>query len=166
MIADILPCPPTITYLGASKAEAAERHLRAISPTATISGISLSIPMPGHPPPPSDLPATRAAIAHLDHLVSSHDVVFLLTDTREARWLPTLLSTAHGKLAITAAVGFDTFLAMRHGHIPPEIILPPTWSPFPLVDPPQGGAGDSEALPNLDGLSLNEASTSAAAALE
>ncbi|GIL99130.1 hypothetical protein Vretimale_4392 [Volvox reticuliferus] len=104
---------------GRSKAEAAAEALRRIFPSAVTRGVQLSIAMPGHPPAgPADEEALEQATQQLDTLVSEHDAVFLLTDTRESRWLPALLAAARDRIAITAAVGFDSFLVMRHGAPP------------------------------------------------
>lgn len=54
-------------------------------------------------------------IAKLEELISSNDVVFLLMDTRESRWLPTLICAVNSKLCLNAALGFDTYMVMRHG---------------------------------------------------
>lgn len=78
--------------------------------------MELTIPMPGHPPAAeAEGQQLQRDAEALDELVRSHDVLFLLLDTREARWLPTLLAAAHNKLAITAALGFEGFVVMRHG---------------------------------------------------
>ncbi|KIY95304.1 autophagy-related protein 7 [Monoraphidium neglectum] len=102
---------------GRPKAEAAAEAVQLIFPSARARGVALSIPMPGHPPADRGAAEVRASedVAALDDLVAAHDVVFLLTDSRESRWLPALLAAARRKLAITAALGFDGFVVMRHG---------------------------------------------------
>jgi ubiquitin-like modifier-activating enzyme ATG7 len=65
----------------------------------------MSIPMPGHPIPPSALEKTKADVAKLEALFDEHDAVFLLMDSRESRWLPTVLGAAKGKVR----AGLSTF---------------------------------------------------------
>jgi ubiquitin-like modifier-activating enzyme ATG7 len=101
-----------------AKATAAAQALAAIFPGVRAVGRELLVPMPGHPIADSELADVRAAVEALEALVDGHDAVFLLTDTRESRWLPSLLCAARGKLAITAALGFDSYVVMRHGSGP------------------------------------------------
>jgi len=44
----------------------------------------------------------------------------LLLDSREARWLPTVLANKYDKACITVGLGFDSFVIVRHG-IAPDI---------------------------------------------
>ncbi|KAF8154668.1 hypothetical protein B0H34DRAFT_783781 [Crassisporium funariophilum] len=102
---------------GKPKAECAAESLKRIFPGINATGHSLSIPMPGHPipPNPTSIAQTKADVEKLEKLFDEHDVVFLLMDSRESRWLPTVLGAAKGKIVMNAALGFDTFLVMRHG---------------------------------------------------
>ncbi|EES03274.2 hypothetical protein BDA96_03G237900 [Sorghum bicolor] len=100
---------------GAPKATAILRHLVERCPSVDAQGIRMEIPMPGHPVSPGEAAGVLQDCERLKELVASHDAVFLLTDTRESRWLPTLLCTNENKIAITAALGYDSYLVMRHG---------------------------------------------------
>uniref|UniRef100_A0A0D9YBP4 Ubiquitin-like modifier-activating enzyme ATG7 n=1 Tax=Oryza glumipatula TaxID=40148 RepID=A0A0D9YBP4_9ORYZ len=97
------------------KASAILGRLKERCPSVDAKGIKMEIPMPGHPVSPNEAVSVLEDCKRLQELVSSHDAVFLLTDTRESRWLPTLLCANENKIAITAALGYDSYLVMRHG---------------------------------------------------
>lgn len=102
---------------GKPKAETAASSLKRIFPGVNASCFKLSIPMPGHSVGESTEETERVQqdVAKLEELIDGHDAVFLLMDTRESRWLPTVIGAVKNKFVITAALGFDTFLVMRHG---------------------------------------------------
>ncbi|GAM85842.1 hypothetical protein ANO11243_038500 [Dothideomycetidae sp. 11243] len=98
---------------GAKKAERAAEALQQIYPGIDARGVVMSVPMAGHPI--TDEAASKADYERLYELIQSHDAVFLLMDTRESRWLPTVMAKSMGKIVINAALGFDTYMVMRHG---------------------------------------------------
>ncbi|CAD6565237.1 MAG: Autophagy protein 7 [Cyphobasidiales sp. Tagirdzhanova-0007] len=100
---------------GKPKAQCAAEALRRIYPSIEATGIQLAIPMPGHPIPPNNVDNTRQAVVQLSKLIDEHDVVYLLMDSRESRWLPTMLGIAKKKLVMNAALGFDSYVVARHG---------------------------------------------------
>lgn len=98
---------------GKSKAETAASALEEVYPGVQSTGHKLTVPMIGHlMTSPAE---SKQEYEKLVNLIESHDAVFLLMDSRESRWLPTVICKALGKLAINAALGFDNYLVLRHG---------------------------------------------------
>ncbi|KAE9963158.1 hypothetical protein BLS_009570 [Venturia inaequalis] len=98
---------------GVQKAHRAADMLQEIYPGVDAQGHVMNVPMAGHPI--LDERKTKAEFEALKQLIDEHDVIFLLLDSRESRWLPTVMGKAAGKIVMNAALGFDTFVVMRHG---------------------------------------------------
>jgi ubiquitin-like modifier-activating enzyme ATG7 len=98
------------------KSIAAAENLKRIYPSVCSAGYVLSIPMPGHTVGPNEVEKVKKDVELLVELYKNHDAIFLLTDSRESRWLPTLLGAALNKIVLNSAMGYDTFLCMRHGN--------------------------------------------------
>lgn len=71
--------------------------------------------MPGHIVSKESRKEVENQVTLLTNLIKENDVIFLLTDSRESRWLPTVLGTLYKKIVITVALGFESFVVMRHG---------------------------------------------------
>ncbi|KAF2173954.1 hypothetical protein M409DRAFT_62158 [Zasmidium cellare ATCC 36951] len=99
---------------GAWKAQRASDALMEIYPGVDSEGVVLSVPMAGHPIVGEES-RMQKAFEQLRKLINAHDAIFLLMDTRESRWLPTVMGKSAGKIVINAALGFDTYMVMRHG---------------------------------------------------
>lgn len=101
---------------GTDKALAAAEALKKIAGQNIQSeGHILTIPMPGHSVEEKEEEGVRNDIEKIGNLIDQADVVFLLTDTRESRWLPTVMARTSNKMLINAALGLDSWLVMRHG---------------------------------------------------
>lgn len=77
-------------------------------------GVKMRIPMPGHTVGSEEAKEKmREDYKRLQELIKEHDIVFLITDSRESRWLPSILAGIHNKVCLTVALGFETFLVLR-----------------------------------------------------
>ncbi|CAN6609366.1 ubiquitin-like modifier-activating enzyme Atg7p [Trichomonascus vanleenenianus] len=107
---------------GVPKAEQAAKALKEIYPSVDSAGHTLTVPMAGHPITNEE--TQKQDYDKLIELIDAHDVVFLLMDSRESRWLPSVIASARRKLVINAALGFDSYLVMRHGMSTPKNLAP------------------------------------------
>ncbi|KAF8853917.1 ubiquitin-like modifier-activating enzyme atg7 [Acephala macrosclerotiorum] len=98
---------------GQKKAYRAAEALQEVYPGVDSTGFVMSVPMLGHPI--TDEQSSRLDYETLEKLMDDHDAIFLLMDTRESRWLPTVMGKAKNKIVLNAALGFDTWVVMRHG---------------------------------------------------
>ncbi|KAI3640104.1 hypothetical protein MIR68_000982 [Amoeboaphelidium protococcarum] len=125
-----LPRQPLYTFAdyGRNKVDVARTNLLAINPSYKVRAEQLTIPCPGHYDHLRDrLPLNEQSLqdkdiiqlqrdlGRLENLIKECNVIFLLTDSRESRYIPTLMAKFHNKLCINAALGFDSYLIMRHG---------------------------------------------------
>ncbi|KAF9610702.1 hypothetical protein IFM89_024141 [Coptis chinensis] len=125
---------------GEMKSKAAVKSLKQIFPAVEAEGVVMAIPMPGHPVLTQEEDGVLQDCRLLQDLIASHDAIFLLTDTRESRWLPSLFCANTNKITITAALGFDSYVVMRHGA-------------GPLCSPPVGNESPDALSVSLDDLS-------------
>ena len=61
--------------------------------------------MPGHRWDEKDESSLVESIESVEELVRTHDAIFLLTDSRESRWLPSLLGAAYEKVSLDSLLG-------------------------------------------------------------
>ena len=54
--------------------------------------MELTIPMPGHNANGALLEKAKSSFVQLEELIADSNVIFLLMDSRESRWLPTALA--------------------------------------------------------------------------
>ncbi|GMI43478.1 hypothetical protein TeGR_g6162 [Tetraparma gracilis] len=106
-----------------------------------VNGVVLSIPMPGHPIASEQEEADTKKLAGL---IKSHTVTYLLTDTRESRWLPTVIASSENKPLINVALGLGSWVVVRHG----RGIDPPT--EIPLAEADESAEQTYERANNLD----------------
>jgi ubiquitin-like modifier-activating enzyme ATG7 len=120
---------------GVWKAQRAADALMEIYPGIDSEGVVLNVPMAGHPILGVES-KTQKQYEQLKRLIEAHDVVFLLMDTRESRWLPTVMAKSAGKMVINAALGFDSYMVMRHGLRAPKPIAKESREGTVVVHPP------------------------------
>lgn len=108
-----------VSDLGYSKAKAAARRIGQIFPPCKdkVVGVDISIPMPDHV---ECFDGLEENLDRLENVIEGSDLVFLCTDNRESRWLPTLVAVVKNKPLINLAIGFDSWMVMRHPLVSPQ----------------------------------------------
>lgn len=105
--------------VGKAKSSAAAAALKRIFPLIDAKGVQLNVPMIGHPI--KNERHEREDYDKLLQLIKEHDSVFLLMDSRETRWLPSVIGKALNKHVMNVALGFDSYLIIKHGNLEDQL---------------------------------------------
>ncbi|KAH8739202.1 hypothetical protein FG386_003580 [Cryptosporidium ryanae] len=112
-----------------NKASAAVERLRYICPDLIGNGLPFNVPILGDPTINND--EFIKACEKLKEKIQNSDVILLLTDTKESRLIPTILTSFINRnhrnkdkpiLCITVGLGFDSFIVTRNTFIENKII--------------------------------------------
>lgn len=95
-----------------SKAVLSAEKIKQINPCALSEGHNVTILCPDHPI--IDNMQSVEDYELLIKLINEHDIIFTLTDDRESRWFPTIVTrNLPNKLIINIALGFDTYVISK-----------------------------------------------------
>lgn len=100
---------------GLFKAEAACLAIKKIAPYCKTKFVNMKIPMPGHFVTPDLLDSVNQDLNKLEDLITSHDVIFNVFDSREARYFPTTIGALYNKNVISIGIGYESYIIVQHG---------------------------------------------------
>lgn len=94
------------------KAHTATEKILKINPSLNCNSYIGTIPCPDHLI--FDEEKSLEDFTAINNFIVENDVIFTLTDDRESRWLPVVLTSSYpNKILINVALGFDTYLVSR-----------------------------------------------------
>lgn len=97
--------------LGQKKVDISKLRIHQVLESADVETFDMKVPVFQQR---DDVKDVKNRMTLLDSLIQRCDAMFLLTDNRESRWLPTVLGRRYAKRTLTCAIGFDTFVCMEH----------------------------------------------------
>lgn len=100
---------------GLPKAVAAAQAVLKIAPHANVKSVEMRIPMPGHYAANNQIDSIFNDLKRLEELMTSHDVIFNVFDSREARYFPTAIGSLFNKNVISVGIGYESFIIVQHG---------------------------------------------------
>lgn len=104
-----------INDIGKFKVDVITEKILKINSSLNCKAHSISILCPDHPIiDKSTEPIQLKEYNILKQLVDENDVIFTVTDDRESRWLPIVLTTGKNKIIINVALGFESYLVSKY----------------------------------------------------